>query len=89
VSKATKEYRDEMDLAQRFIEEECTVGSKVDYREKFSTLYDRWEYWRKGKGGVAYSKIAFGKKLDSLGYPGFESSGNWRLGLRLHTRLET
>lgn len=81
VTVATIQYRQEMDLVQRFIDEMCIVG--LDHKVAAGKLYNEWDNWRKGKGGQAYSKIAFGKKLDAMGYKTKESSGNWRLGISL------
>lgn len=82
VTKATQEYRDEMDIVQRFISECCYVGP--DFKASPKALWDAWEVWHKGKGGGSYTRHSFGLKLKNLGYELKESSGlSWRLGLGL------
>lgn len=79
---ATKEYRDEMDLVQRFISEVCFVGP--DERIQTDKLYQAWEAWRKGKG-QELTKNKFSRKLTNLGYETMESdSKSYKTGLTLN-----
>jgi putative DNA primase/helicase len=63
---AMEEYRDEMDIVQRFLEECCITGDI--YTIKVGDLYQRFCSWCSRSGDRAVSNIKFGKKLKDKGF---------------------
>jgi putative DNA primase/helicase len=65
---ATGEYKAESDAVGRFIEDECfTGGAQAAVRTQ--ALYARWEKWAAKDGCLPLSRIAFGRALDTKGFP--------------------
>jgi putative DNA primase/helicase len=65
---ATGEYKAESDAVGRFIDDEChTGGAQASARTQ--VLYDRWEKWAAKDGCLPLSRIAFGRALDTKGFP--------------------
>jgi len=72
---AIEEYRDEMDVVQRFLDENCVMGDI--YAIKVGDLYQRFCNWCSRSGDRAVTGIKFGKKLKDKGFEQIKSNG-WR-----------
>jgi len=75
---AAEEYRDEMDVVQRFLDESCITGDI--YAIRVGDLYQRFCTWCVKSGNRAVSGIKFGKKLKEKGYIQYKSNGwpHWK-----------
>jgi len=62
----TEDYRDEMDVVQRFLDETCIIGDI--YTIKVGDLYQRFCTWCSKSGDRPGTSIKFGKKLKGKGY---------------------
>ncbi|RFC36645.1 MAG: phage/plasmid primase, P4 family, C-terminal domain-containing protein [Candidatus Nitrotoga sp. SPKER] len=63
---ATEEYKSEMDLIGKWIEECCITASHAT--AKASALYGNYKRWVEDNGGFALSSTKFGMKLGDRGY---------------------
>jgi putative DNA primase/helicase len=61
VLEATKEYRNDMDLVGRWLEERCELDAKE--RVASAALYGDYELWAEGAVGFTMTPIAFGREL--------------------------
>jgi putative DNA primase/helicase len=61
VTAATQEYREDMDIVGRWIEERCHKDPTAE--AKISELHNDYEEWAKEEVGFALSAIAFGREL--------------------------
>jgi phage/plasmid-associated DNA primase len=52
----------------RFIADECLTGG-AQSSATTSALYQSWEKWAAKEGCLSMSMIAFGRALDTKGYP--------------------
>lgn len=62
----TEDYRQEMDVVQRFVDETCILGDI--YTIKVNDLYMRFNNWCSRLGDRAMTSIKFGKKLKEKGF---------------------
>ena len=60
-----EDYRDEMDVVQRFLDESCITGDL--YTIKIGDLYQHFYIWCCKSGDKAMTNIKFGKKLKEKG----------------------
>jgi len=67
VLEATGQYKAESDAIGRFIEDECLTAPALSATT--AVLYDRWQGWATRERVPELSKVAFGRVLDSKGYP--------------------
>jgi P4 family phage/plasmid primase-like protien len=82
VSRATEEYKTEMDTIGQFLEDECLLDSK--YSCLASDLYDAYRHWCVRVGCKALSQARFGTSLAERGHPKHkEGSVRRRLGIKL------
>ena len=65
---ATNQYKAESDAVGRFIDDECHTGG-AQSSAATATLYARWETWAAKDGCLPLSRIAFGRALDTKGFP--------------------
>jgi putative DNA primase/helicase len=63
---ATKEYRKDMDIVGKWIDEKCVKGP--NFEEKTAVLYDNYEQWTKQEIGFSMTRIAFGRELVDRGF---------------------
>jgi putative DNA primase/helicase len=80
VQAATLQYREDMDVLQQFIEDECSrdPGSRISSSE----LYRGYQSWCMSSGLRTMSDRTFGKKLTAKGYESRKSNGiRYRIGL--------
>lgn len=61
VYEASKEYRQEMDVISRFIDEQCETGP--DYKIKASELFNAYRDWAKENNEHDFSNTKFGKEV--------------------------
>lgn len=61
-----EDYRDEMDVVQRFLDENCITGDI--YTIKVGDLYQRFSAWCGKSGDRPVTSIKFGKKLKEKGF---------------------
>jgi putative DNA primase/helicase len=61
VLEATQEYRDDMDIVGRWMEEHCIEAA--DAEEKIADLYADYQSWSRNEIGFSMSVIAFGREL--------------------------
>jgi phage/plasmid-associated DNA primase len=64
---ATAEYRQDVDVAARFVDEECVVTGSPDDREVRSELYAGFVSWAKDNGVATVSMRMFAEHLKSRG----------------------
>lgn len=72
---AVDEYKDEMDVVQRFLDERCITGDT--YTIKVGDLYQRFCIWCSSSGDRIMSSVRFCKKLKEKGFEQYKSNG-WR-----------
>ncbi|MBM9514716.1 DNA primase family protein [Desulfogranum marinum] len=86
IADATNEYRQEMDVVGRFIEDCCTVGNG----EKVSSqiLFTLYTDWCRQQGESLKTKVAFGKELKEKEFTPYRTSTErgW-VGIGLKTYL--
>ncbi len=70
---ATNVYRCDSDSIGRFVAEECLLAPGLSATTK-KMLYESWERFAKREGLPPGSKVAFGRTLDSKGFPADQSS---------------
>lgn len=63
---ATEEYKSEMDLIGKWVEECCVTTSNAT--AKASTLYGSYKHWVEDNGGFPLSSTKFGLKLGDKGF---------------------
>jgi putative DNA primase/helicase len=66
VTSATSEYRADMDVFGRFVEECCTIAPETF--DLASNLYATYRAWCNENGEYQMTKTAFGRKLSELGF---------------------
>jgi putative DNA primase/helicase len=80
VTKATAEYRYEMDNIGRFIEECCEVGE--GFRTPSSELYEAYKAWAEDVGVEVLSSQSFGRRLTELNFPTKRDTGAGKKTMR-------
>jgi putative DNA primase/helicase len=83
----TAAYREDADTVGRFIEEHCEVGSGM-FKERSSTLYERFERWCKQNSEPICPCKAFSNLLLKRGYEKKRSNGIWFLRIMLKPEYE-
>lgn len=73
VEAATSEYRTEMDLVGRFIEEQCTTGPQCEADGR--VLYTGYKMWALENGLRAQTSASFGRRLVERGITQRKSHG--------------
>ena len=82
VENATKEYRNEMDTVNEFLEECCTLSKNVKVNP--TDLYTAYKKHCELNGEAYLSMKDFGLSLNAKGYDVKSSNGrNWRIGIGL------
>ena len=66
VQDATKEYKTEMDLVGKWIEDRCISAPHAT--AKASELYSDYKHWVESNGGSPLSNTKFGRKLGDSGF---------------------
>lgn len=66
---ATSRYRNEMDLIQEFINDECVIGDT--FQTPVRHLFAAFEQWADGNGEKTISKKMFGARLDEKGFDSY------------------
>jgi putative DNA primase/helicase len=74
VTKATQEYRDDMDTLGKFIEERCDTGNS-EAKVPRQHIYDSFKDWCHKNGEVPWSGKVFYKKLRERGYIEIKTNG--------------
>lgn len=85
VKAATNNYRNEMDLIQGFINDECVIGDSLQSRVK--DLYVTYERWSNESGEKPVSKKMFGVRLDEKGFDSYRATGGIRLRLGIGIKI--
>jgi putative DNA primase/helicase len=86
VIQATADYRADMDVVGRFIEECCLVSPHV--RVKASALYEAYKQWCQANGEQLVTLSAFGNTLEQRGFARHKVGTIWRLGIGLSDATE-
>jgi putative DNA primase/helicase len=82
VGKATKEYRSDMNVLGRFIDEECARDKK--FRIKSSDFYSVYSSWCNSNGEFPLTQTGFSIKLKHIGLEKKKSEDGWYwLGIRM------
>ncbi|MBM9604215.1 DNA primase family protein [Desulfopila inferna] len=86
IADANAEYRQEMDVVGRFIEDCCTVGT--DERVSSQILFTLYSGWCRQQGESLKTKVAFGKELKQKCFTPYRTSTErgW-LGIGLKTYI--
>lgn len=61
ITKASKEYRDEMDVITLFVSECCEIGG--EYQAPAGELFQKYKEWAKDNSEYSMSKQKFGKEM--------------------------
>jgi len=78
VLEATKEYRSEMDIMQRFLEDCCTVfDDGVTGRVEPGKIFEVYKQWCKDQNENQETQTKFGRRLREKGFNKKKSSGKW------------
>lgn len=81
ITAAIGEYRAEMDIVKRFVDECCMTGQ--DYKTKAGYLFAAFTRWCQEIREAAVTQTAFGLRLKELGYEKATSNGTWYKGIGL------
>jgi putative DNA primase/helicase len=85
VKAATVEYRNQEDVVLQFIEEECEKAPEK--KETAAMLFNAFVHWKERNDiRATWTKIAFGKELERLGYRSKKSGQHFWIGLHLVQR---
>ena len=79
----TDEYREEMDLLGRFIEERCVLLPNLEYPA--TPLYQAYQTWCDFSGEAFVSQTAFGLRLAERGYEKEKKSTVYYKGIALRS----
>lgn len=66
ISRATEEYRSEMDVLAAFIEDRCVVSKRAEVRA--TPLYEVYREWCEASGERAENQRSFGTRLHERGF---------------------
>jgi putative DNA primase/helicase len=87
VSRATADYRTEMDTLAGFLEECCELGET--FTDHTGHLYGSYKTWAERNGEHALTLQTFARRLTERGFPTVHSRlGGLRMGLRLRVDRE-
>jgi P4 family phage/plasmid primase-like protien len=87
ITKATGDYRDEMDVLGQFIDERCGVHD--DLAVQSSVLFNAWSKWCEANGEFKGTNKSFSLKLEEKGFKNTRrKSGIWFLGIGLNAEPE-
>jgi P4 family phage/plasmid primase-like protien len=85
VENATKEYRNEMDSVNEFLDECCTVLPNIKVNP--TDLYESYKRHCEKNGEMFLSMKDFGASLNNKGYETTKSNGRtWRIGIGLQSQ---
>jgi putative DNA primase/helicase len=86
VANATADYRAEMDVIARFLEDCCQLHPQA--RVKASTLHTRLEYWARENGYDPLTQKALGSQLAERGFDKQRLNTGWHwIGIALAERV--
>jgi P4 family phage/plasmid primase-like protien len=71
VARATCEYRDEMDILGRFLNDCCLIKKNLETKGKM--LYAAYHRWANDSGERPITQTAFGRKLGEKGFDSYHS----------------
>lgn len=81
---ATKDYKEEMNIIEKFVDEQCERQDAI--KESTNNLYHEYQRFCKYLGVSPESKIEFGKQLTQLGIKSKHGrAGTIRIGISLKT----
>ncbi len=81
VSEASREYRENMDPLDAFINEMCTDGA--EYSVKARTLYDEYRIWAEKSGEYRMSMTKFGREMAKKLPKMRKTDGYYYVGIKL------
>ena len=81
VSEASREYRENMDPLDAFINEMCTDGA--EYSVKARTLYDEYRIWAEKSGEYRMSMTKFGREMTKKLPKMRKTDGYYYVGIKL------
>lgn len=81
----TKEYRNEMDVTEMFINECCAV--RTGGKEKAQDLYQAYKEWAKSNGEYTMSSTKFGREMSNK-FQKIRSNGSYYVGINLLTEFK-
>lgn len=84
VEKATKQYQNEEDILQQFIEEACVKGSMLEVQA--SSLYQHYRVWSQNNGLKPMDNTSFGRKMSKRFNKTRKSKGAVYQGIALANR---
>ena len=87
VTRATGDYRDEMDVLGQFIEERCRVVDGLAVQS--SALFNSWSKWCEANGEFKGTNKSLSLKLEEKGFKNARrKTGIWFLGIGLNAETE-
>jgi len=86
VKVATSSYRNEMDLIQEFINDECIIGDT--FQTPVKHLYAAYERWVNENGEKPISKKMFGVRLDEKGFDSYKAAKGIRVRIGIGINQE-
>lgn len=69
-----EDYREEMDIVQRFLDENCITGEP--YNVKVGMLYERFSAWCARTGEKSISCVKFSKKMKEKGFEQYKDKNS-------------
>lgn len=81
VTKASQEYKDEMDVVSYFVSEKCETGS--DYKVPAGELFNVYREWANESGEYSMPKQKFGREMKKKFEYKRTMNGRYYLGLRI------
>lgn len=82
IKDASKEYRNEMDQIQAFVDDCCDVGK--NYQVKASELFRNYDDWAAETNNYKYNVTRFGAKIANKFEKVRKRDGNYYIGLKIH-----
>jgi P4 family phage/plasmid primase-like protien len=79
VQEAIDEYREDMDIVGRWIEERCVRDQNAKYAT--SVLHFDYQEWARDEVGFIMSAVAFGRELSSRGFAKIKVEGTNKRGI--------
>lgn len=81
VAEATADYRQDMDVLARFIDEECVLQPYA--KVKATPLYKAYQAWCENNGETWETQRSFGMRLTERGLENYPNNGRWWRGIGL------
>jgi P4 family phage/plasmid primase-like protien len=86
IQAANDAYKEEMDLVNFFLLEECNIGDGLNVKAQH--LYDHYREWCKKNGHNPYNQLNFGKELKAHDYENYKGTKGYSFWKRIELKAE-